>query len=95
MYLEKNNSLEIEDEFQTILYSIVDGVITTDVNSKVSRMNPVAERLTGWKESEASGKNLREVFNIIDELSGLQIENPVRSRICRSTGMSRSAHSIR
>ena len=77
MYLEKNNPMETADEFQAILYSIGDGVITTDLNSRVSRMNPVAERLTGWKETEARGKKLVEVFNIIDEVTDSPIQNPV------------------
>ncbi len=77
MLLQEKKIIETNDEFRAILYSIGDGVITTDINSKVSRMNPVAERLTGWKESEARGKKLNEVFNIIDEISNSTLENPV------------------
>lgn len=49
------------------LKSIGDAVITTDINGFITFMNPVAERLTGWKRKGASGRKLTEVFNILNE----------------------------
>jgi PAS domain S-box-containing protein len=49
------------------LKSIGDGVITTDTRGCVTFMNPVAEVLTGWKREEAAGRNLQEIFHVIDE----------------------------
>jgi diguanylate cyclase (GGDEF)-like protein/PAS domain S-box-containing protein len=46
------------------LYSIADGVITTNSNGLVESLNPVAEELTGWTSSEAKGKPLEEVYQI-------------------------------
>ncbi len=40
-------------------------------------MNPVAEKLTGWKENEAKGLLLTRVFNIVNEETGVVVENPV------------------
>jgi len=68
---------ESEERFRTTLYSTGDAIITTDINGKVRYMNPVAEELTGWKEDEAGGKPIREVFNIFDEDSREEVENPV------------------
>ena len=68
---------EIQEEIKMTLYSIGDGVITTDKEGKVNRMNTVAEALTGWSESEARGVPLTQVFNIINEISRLEVENPV------------------
>ncbi|MHA1613604.1 MAG: PAS domain S-box protein [Candidatus Thorarchaeota archaeon] len=59
------------------LSSIGDAVITTDTEAKVTFMNPVAENLTGWITQEAMGKNIREVFHIINELTRKAAENPV------------------
>ncbi|HNW81522.1 MAG TPA: ATP-binding protein [bacterium] len=67
---------EKEKLFVTI-QSIGDGVITTGVDGKVVLINSVAENLTGWNQSEAEGKLLSEVFNIINEISGVRCENPV------------------
>ena len=42
-------------ELKATLYSIGEGVITTDINGIVTHLNPVAEQITGWKEHEALG----------------------------------------
>jgi len=63
--------------FRTTLYSIGDGVITTDNTGRVQRMNEIAEGLTGWKESEAVGRKLDEVFRIINEDTQLKVDDPV------------------
>lgn len=66
-----------QEVFRTILYSIGDAVIATDTRGKVTIMNPVAEALTGWPEQEATGRDLQEVFRILNEESRLPVENPV------------------
>jgi PAS domain S-box-containing protein len=69
---------ESEELFRTTLYSIGDGVITTDTNGCLQQMNTIAEELTGWSESEAKGKMLEDIFPIINEDSRSEVEIPVR-----------------
>jgi len=59
------------------LRSIGDGVITTDISGKIVLINKVAEQLTGWNQTEAVGRPIEEVLNIIDEKRQTQAENPV------------------
>jgi len=66
-----------QEEFKITLYSIGDGVITTDTQGIVQFMNPVAAELTGWAETEARGENLDRVLTIIDEETRTTAENPV------------------
>ena len=73
---------ENEQLLATTLRSIGDAVITTDVNGSVIFMNPVAESLTGWRQKDAVRRPLKDVFNIIDEHTGEQIEDPV-TRVLR------------
>lgn len=47
----------------TTLISIGDAVIVTDEKGTVTSLNAEAERLTGWRSDEASGKPLAEVSN--------------------------------
>ncbi|MDI6401445.1 PAS domain S-box protein [Balneolaceae bacterium ANBcel3] len=66
-----------EERYRTTLYSIGDAVITTDARGIIMQMNTVAERLTGWKEQEAQGKPVDEVFRIFNEDTGKPQINPV------------------
>jgi PAS domain S-box-containing protein len=58
------------------LASIGDAVIATDVDARVTSLNPVAEALTGWKRFEAIGQPLEKVFRILDETTRKPAENP-------------------
>ena len=49
------------------LSSIGDGVIATDEETRVAFMNPVAETLTGWEQTNALGRPLDEVFCVNGE----------------------------
>ena len=69
---------ESEESFRTTLYSIGDGVITTDPEGRIKLMNPIAEQLTGWSQAEAMGKPMEDVFQIINEETRAQVEIPVR-----------------
>jgi PAS domain S-box-containing protein len=66
-----------EQWLNTTIRSIGDAVIACDVDGKVVFMNLIAEQLTGWKENEARGKILHNVFPIFNEETREVVENPV------------------
>jgi PAS domain S-box-containing protein len=66
-----------KERLSVTLQSIGDGVITTDTRGRITLLNPVAERLTGWRADEATGRPLREVFAIFNELTRQPCEDPV------------------
>ncbi len=68
---------ESEERFRTTLYSIGDGVITTDTDSNVQQMNHVAELLTGWNEGDARGRKIDEIYVIFNEETNTPLGNPV------------------
>ncbi len=72
--LERERAVDL---LTTTLRSIGDAVVATDLRGCVTFMNPVAETLTGWKQDEASGKPLHDVFPIFNEETGAVVENPV------------------
>ena len=67
-----------EERYRTTVMSVGDGVISTDAKGCVEVLNPVAEALTGWKQEEAHGKPLEQVFHIINEQTRQSVDNPVR-----------------
>jgi PAS domain S-box-containing protein len=56
-----------EESLSITLQSIGDAVVATDTLSLITRMNLVAEQLTGWTVDQARGKHIAEVFNIVNE----------------------------
>lgn len=79
---EANKKLENEKEhLKTTLDSIGDAVIATDLSGNVTRMNPVAEKLTGWKLGDSDQRPIEEVFVIIDATTRIKAENPIRKVI--------------
>ena len=66
-----------EKLFRITLDSIGDAVMSTDAEGCVTFMNPVAEHLTGWTETEAFGQPVERVFPIVNETTGLPPANPV------------------
>ncbi|MEH1764862.1 MAG: diguanylate cyclase [Nostoc sp.] len=79
MALYKHQSKKIlyeeKQRLTTIINSMGCAVIVTYANGSIQMMNPIAERITGWKQSEAFGKDLVEVVNLVDKDVGETIEN--------------------
>lgn len=83
-----------ESNLRITLDSIGDAVIATDTEGLITRMNPVAEGLTGWRAQEAEGKSLREVFHIVNALTGEPAENPVAKVLDRGQIVGLANHTI-
>jgi PAS domain S-box-containing protein len=62
---------------EVTLRSIGDAVIVTDVAGRVTFLNPVAERLTGWPMADAKDQPVESIFHIVNEHTGVRVEHPV------------------
>ncbi|MGI6648941.1 MAG: response regulator [Bacillota bacterium] len=80
--------------FSTTLKSIGDAVIATDKKGRITFMNPVAERLMGWKLEEVKSKKLTEVFNIINMYSRQPAENPVTRVLLEGVTIGLANHTL-
>ncbi|MFB3064108.1 MAG: EAL domain-containing protein [Gammaproteobacteria bacterium] len=72
-----------KERAQITLQSIGDGVVTTDENSIVDYLNPIAEDLTGWSLEDAQGKKVDEIFRSFHEETCEPLENPLAMAIKR------------
>ncbi len=70
-----------EENLRITLNSIGDAVIATDLEARITRMNPVAESLTGWQLKDAMGKPLLDIFNIINAKTRQPAVDPVEKVI--------------
>ena len=92
---EANKRTEFQKEqLRTIIHSIGDAVIATDIEGRITQMNPIAEELTGWNFVEANGKELLEVFNIISSKSRTRIQNPVEQVLATGNIIGLANHTL-
>ena len=81
-------------QHQTTLQAIGDGVISTDAQGLVRLMNPVAEEMTGWKQEEARGLKLGEVFHVVNEETRLPVEDSAAKVLKLGTVVGLASHSL-
>jgi len=66
-----------KERLSVTLRSIGDGVVSTDVAGRITLMNRVAERLTGWSAAEALGRHVGEVLRLVDQATRAPVADPV------------------
>ena len=81
--VESQLALETE-RLKVTLESIADGVISTDAGGLVVFMNRVAEEMTGWPSMEAAGREVGEIFPIVDEATDAAAVNPVAECLAKN-----------
>jgi diguanylate cyclase (GGDEF)-like protein/PAS domain S-box-containing protein len=74
----QSNLISEKERLRTTLNSIGDAVIVTDIQGKITSMNPVAEQLTDWLIAEAHGQPLEQVFNIVNTATRKPALNPLQ-----------------
>ena len=67
------------------LNSIGDAVVVTDAEARVTLLNPLAEKLTGWHQGEAVGLPVDDVIRMIHEGTRLPAVNPVKDVLTYGT----------
>ncbi|HEX8652237.1 MAG TPA: PAS domain S-box protein [Pyrinomonadaceae bacterium] len=90
----QENLHKSEQWLTTTLRSIGDAVIATDARGSVTFMNEAAQAVTGWTQDEAIGRDLKEVFRIINEGSRQEVESPVEKVIREGTVVGLANHTL-
>jgi PAS domain S-box-containing protein len=74
-----------EEKLAVTLNSIGDGVIATDAEGRVTRLNPLAAQLTGWTQAQAAGRPVNEIFHIINQETRQPAIIPVNDTLAHGT----------
>ncbi len=85
---------EQHELMRVTLQSIADAVITTDAAGRVTWLNPIAERMTGWTTAGAKLHPLAVVFQLIDEASRGPVDNPVAACLERGESKARGRPAV-
>lgn len=77
-YFEEKRRALAQSELTLLsaLDSIADAVIATDLELRVTLMNPAAERLTGWTLSEARGRRIVDLYPLLHAETGAPLPRP-------------------
>ena len=83
-----------EEKLAVTLSSIGDAVLATDVNARVTSLNPVAEQLTGWSQAQACGRPVADVFHILNKESRQPATIPVMDALKHGTIQGLANHTV-
>lgn len=88
---------EEKERAQATLACIGDAVICTDILGKITYLNLVAEKMTGWSLEEVAGRPMTAVFDVVDGVSRLPIPDPMERAVDqnRTVGIPSSSILIR
>jgi diguanylate cyclase (GGDEF)-like protein/PAS domain S-box-containing protein len=72
---------EEKERAHVTLNSIGDAVVSTNFWGRVTYLNIVAERMTGWSQAQAQGRAVDDVFRVVDVATREPIPNPTARAI--------------
>lgn len=88
------NALHQQRDWLLVTLSCIgDAVITTDMEGRITFLNPVAESLTGWTQ-EAVGHSLDGVIRLVNEDTRLPVEIPTVQALSEGRLLKLASHSL-
>ena len=85
---------ENKQKLAVTLDSVGDGLIATDLDGRITLINPMAERLTGWDREEALGRSIEDVF-VISPADGCKpVRIPLRRVLAEGTVVGLANHTV-
>jgi PAS domain S-box-containing protein len=83
-----------ESKLAVTLSSIGDAVIATDAHARITLINPVAQRLTGWTEDEAQGRTMEDLFHLVQKHTRAVVFNPVEAVLRTGVPQALTNHTV-
>jgi diguanylate cyclase (GGDEF)-like protein/PAS domain S-box-containing protein len=83
-----------KERAQVTLNSIGEAVVCTDLAGKITFLNLVAEKMTGWKWEEAANRPMSEIFRVMDTTGRITTPNPMELALAQNQAMNLPANCI-
>lgn len=95
--IDQHNLLEEQKHFsEAIVTSMGEALITTDTFGKITSMNPVAEKLTGWNQQLAISQHINSIVDLSTSISERRDSFKLEELIQKGqTIISNTAHTLR
>jgi diguanylate cyclase (GGDEF)-like protein/PAS domain S-box-containing protein len=91
----KHDELQVERErLRVTIQSIGDAVVVTDADGRIEFINPRAEALTGFSNSDARGRRVSDVLPLVDEQSGTPVASPLELALRRNEVVALNNHTV-
>ncbi len=84
----------LSERLNTTLRSMGEGVISTDVDGRVTLMNEAAVLLTGWSAAKALGVRASGVFQIVNEETRAPMEDPAAKVLASGKRIREDTHAL-
>ena len=94
MRAARRRASEQREVLRVTLQSIGDGVVTTDDDGCTTYLNPVAESLTGWTNTDAHGQPVGSVFRIVNEKTRHAVESPAQRALREGVVVGLANHTL-
>ena len=86
--------IDSQEKLRATLLSVGDGVLSVDIDGRIQFMNPVAQRLTGWRPDDAMNRMVEDVFVIVNEYTRETAASPIRLVFEREEIVELSNHTL-
>ena len=86
--------VDSQERLTSTLRCIADGVIATDDQDRVTNLNTVAEKLTGWSAQEALGRPVTEVFQIVYPQTRVATQRPLERVFDEGDGAGQASDAV-
>lgn len=88
------SEVEAREMLSATLLGIGDAVLVTDARGRVTLLNSVAERLTGWTRADAQGQDSKRVFPILNETTREEVVSPIKRVIREGVVVGLANHTV-
>ncbi len=92
-YQAERALFEEKEKSRITLEAIAEGIVSADLEGRISYLNPAAEKMLGYTAAELLGQSVDQAFHLLHESSGQPLECPL-TQVLRERRLLRRVHQL-